>query len=95
MALPPIIANNPLVKLFRTNDAENKNLGGKTAAEPPSAGTPRDVVEISEAAKNKLDSVKQKAAEDDRQAHKVAVNTRDILQNDQTQTLGLDSDFAS
>jgi hypothetical protein len=94
MALPPVIANNPLVKLFRSEGVETKNSDKKTAAEAP-AQTPRDVVEISEAARKKLESVKQKAAEDDVAARKVAVQTRDLLTQDESQTLGLDPEFAA
>lgn len=93
MALPPIIANNPLVKLFRSDGAENKNSGKKDAP-GASADSPRDVVQISEAALKKLESVKQKAAADEAQARGVAAETRDLLRADESQTLGLDPEVA-
>lgn len=94
MALPPIIANNPLVKLFRSDGVEDKNTGKKAVAEA-STGAARDVVEISEAARKKLESIQSEAAADEGQAREVAAETREMLRADESQTLGLDPEFAA
>ena len=86
MALPPIIANSPIAKLFRTEQPKQKG-----AAESASASAQQDVVEISEAARKKFGEAQLLA---DQQARVVAEETRDILSKDESQTLGLDPGFA-
>lgn len=86
MALPPIIANNPIMKLFRAEQPKQKS----DAASVPE-GLLQDTVEISDAARKKFGEVQLLA---DRQARGVAEKTRDILSQDETQTLGLDPKFA-
>jgi len=51
MALPPIITNLPFLKLFRAEQATQKpNVPGREAA-------PADVVDISEAARARFESI--------------------------------------
>lgn len=54
MNLPPIIANSPLLKLFKSEPAQKS--GPKEAASLPAQ--PQDVVEISAAAQKRLEGVR-------------------------------------
>lgn len=79
MAIPPIISNNPLLKLFRTDQQ-----GGEKNEKPANtAATPSDIVEISETAQKRLDGIKQLSAEDPAEVQQVAGETRDILTENQ------------
>ncbi len=91
MAIPPIIANNPLLKLFRTDkpggEDEVKDAGG-------AASTPEDIVEISEAARQRLDGgIHALSADDLGEVQEVAGETRAILE-DTDLSLGLDPEFS-
>lgn len=93
MALPPIIANNPIIKLFQTGQ---KNASPKDAV-PPEAKTgaaPQDIVNISGAALRKLASAQVSPLETDEAAQQTAHQVRGALAGDETQTLGLDPGFA-
>ena len=90
MAIPPIIANNPLFKLFRTEQQGGEKSG---KADTNAAATPQDIVQISKTAQQRLDGIRQLSADDPAQFHQVAGETRDIL--DETGlSLGLDRNFA-
>ena len=86
MALPPIIANNPIMKLFRAEQPKQKSDAASVQE-----GSPQDVVEISEAARKKFGEAQ---ALSDSRAREVAEETRGILSKDESQTLGLDPKFA-
>ncbi|MCB9991124.1 MAG: hypothetical protein H6867_07060 [Rhodospirillales bacterium] len=87
MTIPPILANNPLLKLFR-----NDQQGTKAAVPAVSPQTHEDIVEISEAAQQHLNGVRDIAG--DGEARETAKETADILQ-DSEYTLGLDPGFPS
>ena len=90
MAIPPIIANNPLLKLFRTE--QGSAAKGKTDL-PPVPATPADIVEVSKAAKQRLDGIENLSADNSARVQEVAGDTRDILQETGL-SLGLDRNFA-
>lgn len=96
MALPPIIANNPIIKLFQTG--QKNNVSAKETAPPQetkAGATPQDIVELSEAARQKLDRAKVGPLETDQDARQAARHARDALAGHDTQTLGLDPGFVS
>ena len=86
MALPPIISNSPLFKLFKTEPAAKSE---PKPAVPQSASQPEDVVEISEAAQARLNGVQTLSEQD---APGVAAQTREQL-TDSDIALGLDPNF--
>ena len=90
MALPPILANLPVFKLFRSGQSETvqqqHGAAGKSSA-------PQDVVQISDAARQRLEGLEDLAS--DSAAGKTATNTRTILADDPRLTLGLPPDFAA
>lgn len=90
MAIPPIISNNPLFKLFRTDQQ-----GGEkdSKADANAAATTQDIVQISQAAQQRLDGIRQLSADDPAQIQQVAGETRDILEETGL-SLGLDRNFA-
>lgn len=90
MAIPPIIANNPILKLFKTEPSS----GSKTdVAKTPQ--TPEDIVEISEAAQQHLDGIRDLSKEGADKVQEVAGETRGILEGDESLTLGADPAFDS
>ncbi len=92
MAIPPI-SNNPLLKLFRTDKqgADGKDDQKQQAAQADGAATKQDVVEISAAARQRLEGAKTLANSDE--ARETAEETRTILEEGD-QTLGLKPDFS-
>lgn len=86
MGLPPIIANNPVIKLFRSDPPKQK--GDPAQSAPP--GVPQDEVEISEAARKKFGEMQLRA---DRQARATSKETAALLGRDENLTLGLNPDF--
>lgn len=84
MAIPPIISNNPLLKLFRTDQSGGTDKT-KTSDGP---STPQDVVEISDAARKRLDGVRHLSEDKPEEVKDVAGETRDILESNQNLTLG-------
>ncbi len=90
MAIPPIISNNPILKLFKTDKSGGIDATQKAAEAPNS---PQDVVEISEAARKRLDGVKELSSDNPAEIKTVAENARDILEESGV-TLGLDSSFS-
>ena len=83
MAIPPIIANNPVFKLFQSDKTQNKDSRKADDSAAASAGSsPQDVVNISEAARKKLESVQQKVADTDTQARRIAGETKGILEKE-------------
>lgn len=90
MVLPPIIANNPFLKLFRSEALEDAANEIKNSANTMSAGKADDVVEISEAARRKFE---ENLLADEKQARAVAQETGERLRNDESATLGLNPGF--
>ncbi len=86
MAIPPIIGNSPLMKLFRTDPVKPSGDARKT--ENTAQDNTQDIVQISEAAQKKLASVGNKPIESRNEAQNVARDTADILRDDDTLTLG-------
>lgn len=87
MALPPIISNLPIVKLFKPNGTTQT---AKAEERAPAAGT-KDTVQISEAAQAKL---KEAAAlKSEQQARDTASETRQQIA-DYDGSLGLDPQFS-
>ena len=89
MAIPPIITNNPIVKLFRSE---------QKAPDGPEAGritqqTPEDIVEISEIAQQRLDGLEALSSKDPARLQEVSVQTRDLLAENESLTLGVDPGF--
>lgn len=85
MAIPPIISNNPLFKLFRTEQqtVDNGKETSKAASFAPAIQ--QDVVEISRAALQRLDGIRPLASDDE--ARETADDTRTILEESEY-TLG-------
>lgn len=89
MVLPPIIANNPLLKLFRSETPEHAGRESKNVSGTASAG---DTVEISAAARAKFEEAQ---LVDETRVREVARETGERLRDDESVTLGLDSGFAA
>lgn len=96
MTIPPIIANNPLLKLFRTDGKQEQREGAdeKAPAARHHRQTPEDIVEISQAAKQKLDGARALSPENTEEPKAIAAQTRDFLLEDRNLTLGLDPAFS-
>jgi len=58
MAIPPIISNSPIFKIFQSDNAKSKTDKTESAAQ-----SPQDVVEISEAAQQRLNNIQDFSAE--------------------------------
>jgi hypothetical protein len=83
MALPPILSSLPILKLFAADRAQKS--AAKTPANAEGAGTPQDIVDLSET----VQGIPKTPAE----AQQVAVETRTQLSQDMF-ALGLDPEFA-
>lgn len=79
MAIPQIIANNPIVKLFRTEQSQETTGQAKAQPDAAGAGLPEDIVEISEAAQQRFESEQNRVTVDN--AQQTASETREILQD--------------
>ncbi len=79
MALPPIIANLPIIRMFRSDSAP---AGAKTD-EKKNASSPRDVVDIS-----------GRVIANEDQARGAAADTRNLLESHPEAFLGLDPAFS-
>ncbi len=90
MALPPIIANNPLVKALKTESSSDTPPPAKG---PEGGSLPQDVVEISSAAVQRLEESRQSEISSQEQARETAVETRSLLEESGA-SLGLDSEFS-
>ena len=85
MAIPPIISNLSIFKLFKSG-----NTSSAQASKSPDAKAPlQDKVEISNAALDKL------SAEDVKKAGQTAVETKGLLEQDHDATLGLEPGFGA
>lgn len=91
MAIPPIISNNPLLKLFRTDPASGSQ-DNETASV---SQTSEDIVEISEAAQQRLDGIQEFSSERPEEIRQTAQESREILEGDEDLTLGADPAFNS
>lgn len=92
MALPPIIANSPVGKLLGTDQAKSTESPKEQASEnTQSSSSPRDVVEISDAAQAKL---KEADELNEAQARETAAETRDQLAKNENLTLGREEQAA-
>lgn len=90
MAIPPILSSLPVLKLFKSG-SDNTAAQNKTdSAQSRSAKPSQDVVELSEAAKQRLNGVKE--PENVEEARNMAADTRAQL-SASDRALGLDPDF--
>lgn len=90
MAIPPIISNSPIFKIFQSDNAKSK-----TDKTDSTAQSPQDVVEISEAAQARLSGVKDFSVDNEAEIREAAVDTGTILRRDESLTLGVDPAFDS
>ena len=88
MALPPIISNSPIFKIFQSDNAKSKTV--KTETTPQ---TPQDVVEISQAAQERLEGVQAFSADNPAEIKGAAGDAGEVLRQDEDLTLGLDPAF--
>lgn len=84
MALPPIISNSPLFKLFT---ADKPARPAAPSAEGKGADTIRDTVSLSDAALEKLDTIR-----DESKARETAGAIRHALEDNPDATLGYRED---
>jgi len=92
MVLPPIIANNPLLKLFRSETPEKTGNETKNSSGAPPAGNAGDTIEISEAARAKFEEAQ---LADETKVRDVAREAGEQLRRNESATLGLNPDFAA
>lgn len=87
MALPPITTSSLIGKVLGTDSVRENKDRAQTTEDSRSAqtSTPRDVVEISDAAQAKL---KEAESLNEAQARATAADTRDQLAEDESLTLG-------
>lgn len=88
MALPPIISNLPIIKLFKSNAPANN----QTNSEQAKAQAMKDSVSISAAAARGLKLSGTSLIKDDTEARNVAQQTNKLLA-DGEMSLGLDPKF--
>lgn len=88
MALPPIISNSPIFKLFKSNSPAN----GQTNTDQAKAQALKDTVSISTAAARGLKLSGTALIKDDGEARDVAQQAREQLAEHDT-ALGLDPKF--
>lgn len=89
MALPPIISNSPIFKIFQSDSTRSKNDVAKTSG----AQTTEDIVEISEAAQERLNGIKSLSSDNAEQVREAAGEAGEILRRDESLTLGVDPAF--
>ena len=89
MALPPIISNLPIFKLFKSAPS-SKQTGPAPAA---NSTLPKDVVELSDAAKKRLEGVQTLSLKNDTELRETLGQTRSLLSEHQV-SLGLDPSFS-
>lgn len=90
MAIPPIISNSPIFKIFQSDNAKSKTDKTESAAQ-----SPQDVVEISEAAQQRLNNIQDFSAENQAEIREAAGEAGEILRRDESLTLGVDPAFDS
>lgn len=88
MALPPIISNSPLFKLFKDNTPAN----GQTNTEQAKAQALKDTVDISNAAARGQKVSGASLIGSDDEARNIARQAHEQLSGNDS-TLGLDSEF--
>jgi hypothetical protein len=89
MAIPPIIANSPVLKLFSaTKDSGTANIKTQSTAQ-----STKDIVDISEAAQKRLDGARNLKSEGENAARAVAQDTAALLNDNETLSLGADPAF--
>ena len=93
MALPPIVTNNPLFKLFRADGKAGQGRADGKDVPVNHRQTHEDIVEISQAAKQKLDGARALSSGNAEEPKAIAAQTRDLLLEEQNLTLGLDPAF--
>lgn len=86
MALPPIISNSPIFKLFSADKA-TRPATPANAGEKGSAGAASDTVSLSDAALEKLDAIR-----DESKARETAGAIRRALEDNPEATLGYRED---
>lgn len=89
MAIPPIISNIPIFKLFRS---EKPVSNESSEIKPEGSSMPQDVVNISVAATEKLEGTKALSLDNAEELRAVLGETRHILASS-GQSLGLNPDF--
>lgn len=89
MALPPIISNLPIIKLFKSNAPANN----QTNSEQAKAQALKDSVNISAAAARGMKLSGTSPIKDDAEARGVAQNTNALL-SESDLALGLDPKFS-
>lgn len=92
MAVPPIIANNPLLKLFR-GDGKTAHGEADEKTPPVRQQTAEDIVEISQTAAQKLGVVRLLPSGNSDEAIALAGQVREVLVEDERLILGLDPAF--
>lgn len=90
MSLPPIISDLPFLNLFRTGKKDDGNDAGKEDGAQGRSSVPRDVVDLSEAAKAKL---LEHSPLTEREALSVLGETKGALERTDL-PLGLDPGFS-
>lgn len=90
MALPPILGNLPIIKQFIANKAETS-----TPKESPANQTsnPQDIVQLSEAARLRLNDVQELSANNPDQVRETAQEVAEDLRENNV-ALGLRGDFS-
>jgi len=83
MALPPIITNLPFLKLFRTE---------QETSQPVKESLPADIVEISEAASARFESIKSLSPSNLGELQEILHDTRTTLEENSV-SLGLQPGF--
>lgn len=91
MALPPIISNLPIFKTFKPAPSEKTAQTEPETVHSLSENVAGDVVEISQAAQQRLEGVKVLGDDD---VPVVLVETQRILEENENISLGLDPDFS-
>jgi hypothetical protein len=94
MALPPIISNLPIFKFFRSEGPAQPQQHQTQSAKAGGGALPRDVVEVSDAALDKLNQSQDKIR-NEAQARDTAENVREDLAENEDVALGLDEDRLS
>jgi hypothetical protein len=85
MGILPIITNNPILKLFQGDRTRSEDkTSGQT--DKPSAQN-SDIVEISRAAREKLQGIQNLSSDDPDKIHSVTVETKNLLAQNEV-TLG-------
>lgn len=89
MALPPILSNLPIFKLFKTAAPSSS---ARQAGQSTKSAVPKDVVEISEAAKKRMEGLRPLSLKNESELRETLGKTRDLIAEHGV-SLGLDPSF--